>query len=80
MFIPDYSSAYYRTLAFKRYQVIYGADQCKRMTRWALHSPNATHAPRWPGHCPIRGQILDMWHDDSGGEGLTCFAPHNIRI
>jgi hypothetical protein len=65
-------------MAFKRYQVPYGADQCRRMTRWALHSPNAIHAPRWNGHDQVLGQLEDMRHSDSGAEGLTCFVSHNL--
>ena len=68
------SKAWYRTAAFKRYQVPFGADQCKRMTRWALHVPNAGAAPRWVGHDTSHSQFLDMTHDDSGAEGLTSFA------
>jgi hypothetical protein len=62
----DYASA-----AFARYQVPFGADQCKRMTAWALHVPRADAAPRWNTHDPVRGQRLDMLSRYSGGEGLT---------
>lgn len=65
------SAADYRSRAFQRYQIAFGADQCKRMTRWALHVPRATSVPRWPGHDPIQSQFLDHYHDDSGAEGLT---------
>jgi len=62
--------ARYRQMAFRRYQLPYGADQEKRMTRWCNHVPDAASAPRWPGQDTCRSQALDMWHDDSGAEGL----------
>jgi hypothetical protein len=61
--------------AFARYQVPYGADQCRRMTAWALHAPRADAAPRWSTHDPVRSQWLDMLSRYSGGEGLTAEDP-----
>lgn len=70
MYDLENKNAKYRQLAFKRYQLPYGADQEKRMTRWANKIPMAYHTPRWPNHDICQSQVLDMYHADSGAEGL----------
>lgn len=61
----------YSAAAFVRYQVPFGGDQCKHMTRWAPRVPRADAAPMWPGQDTVRSAILDMTHIDAGAEGLT---------